>query len=116
MRSLLGFCEVFWGVERNRVDGHSGVVCGRRKGMVMVGMEGETGTWRVCRLCKGQYDPGQNTGRSCRRHSGYYSGRLNRVNDVDTSDLEYFWNCCGEESKHAHGCEWGHHVSYDEDV
>lgn len=27
---------------------------------------------------------------------GIYSGRLNRINDVDTSDLEFFWSCCGE--------------------
>lgn len=46
-------------------------------------------------------------------HPGFFSGRLNRVNDVDTSGLEYFWSCCGQPDKEHPGCITGRHASYD---
>lgn len=49
-----------------------------------------------------------------RFHPGFFSGRLNRVNDVDTSGLEYFWSCCGQPDKEHSGCITGRHVSYDD--
>ncbi|CAN0465569.1 unnamed protein product, partial [Laminaria digitata] len=47
-------------------------------------------------------------------HPGLFSGRLNRVNDVDTSGLEYFWSCCGEGDRSHAGCATGRHASYDD--
>lgn len=49
-----------------------------------------------------------------RFHPGLFSGRLNRVNDVDTSGLEYFWSCCGQPDKEHPGCATGRHASYDD--
>ena len=75
---------------------------------------------RVCRNCKQQYSnalPNANEGESagCQFHPGIYSGRLNRINDVDTSDLEYFWSCCGNYELTSKGCIVGSkHVSYDD--
>ncbi|CAN0033891.1 unnamed protein product, partial [Discosporangium mesarthrocarpum] len=45
-------------------------------------------------------------------HPGIFSGRLNRVNDTDTSDLEFFWSCCGEMDPDHPGCTVGPHESY----
>jgi hypothetical protein len=68
---------------------------------------------RVCRRCKYQYE---SKNEACTFHPGIYSGRLNRVNDVDTSDLEYFWSCCGKSPIDAEGCViLLEHLSYDED-
>ena len=72
-------------------------------------------TLKVCKNCKKNYDPKLNTDTSCLYHPGHYSGRLNRINDVDTSDLEYFHSCCGEYDKYHPGCVQGKHVSYDEE-
>ena len=66
---------------------------------------------RVCRRCKCQY---LDRNQSCMFHPGIYSGRLNRVNDIDTSDLEYFWSCCGQASLGSTGCVLQlNHLSYD---
>lgn len=51
---------------------------------------------------------------SRRFHPGLYSGRLNRVNDVDTSGLEFFWSCCGEYDHEHPGCKRTRHASYDD--
>ena len=64
-------------------------------------------TLKVCKNCKKIYDPKLNTDTSCVYHPGHYSGRLNRINDVDTSDLEYFHSCCGEYDKDHPGCVQG---------
>ena len=75
---------------------------------------------RVCRNCKQQYNnndiPNANSQESgCQFHPGIYSGRLNRINDVDTSDLEYFWSCCGNYDLTSKGCILSSkHVSYDD--
>jgi hypothetical protein len=71
-------------------------------------------TTRVCKVCKQKYNPTENSPQSCRRHPGFYSGRLNRVEATDTSGLEYFWDCCGATAKDAPPCEAGLHRSYDE--
>lgn len=61
--------------------------------------------FRTCKQCKKQFIPSKNnSGKDCVFHPGIYSGRLNRINDVDTSDLEFFWSCCGEYSLSAEGC------------
>lgn len=71
-------------------------------------------TKKTCKHCKKQYIPGGED--DCTFHPGIYSGRLNRINDVDTSDLEFFWSCCGEYELGAMGCVRGRkHVSYDDD-
>ena len=72
---------------------------------------------KTCKNCKKQFSNGQTTsGNECRYHPGYYTGRLNRINDVDTSDLEFFWSCCGEYSSAAEGClVRSMHFSYDEE-
>ena len=72
---------------------------------------------RVCRNCKQQYtnDIANANEPGCHFHPGIYSGRLNRINDVDTSDLEYFWSCCGNYNLTSKGCIVGSkHVSYDD--
>ena len=68
---------------------------------------------KTCKNCKKQYDSIKNDN-SCRFHSGMYTGRLNRVNDVDTSDLEYFWSCCGVYDLDEPGCLIQQHASYDD--
>ena len=68
---------------------------------------------KTCKNCKKQYDSIKNDD-SCRFHTGIYSGRLNRVNDVDTSDLEYFWSCCGMYNLDEPGCLVQKHASYDD--
>ena len=72
---------------------------------------------QTCRNCKKQFDnSNSNSSTICSFHPGIYSGRLNRVNDIDTSGLEYFWSCCGQDSVHAEGCiKNTKHVSYDEE-
>lgn len=72
---------------------------------------------KTCKCCKKQYNfenqPGMNL---CSFHPGIYSGRLNRINDVDTSDLEYFWSCCGQDALTSQGCIVSRtHTSYDDD-
>jgi hypothetical protein len=75
-------------------------------------------TASTCRFCKKQYDCSDNLlGKAgpCVFHPGIYSGRLNRVNDIDTSDKEFFWSCCGEYELGAVGCiNAERHYSYDE--
>lgn len=70
--------------------------------------------YKTCKNCKKQYDSkGKDV--KCRFHAGIYTGRLNRVNDVDTSGLEYFWSCCGNEELSSPGCTINeYHVSYDD--
>ena len=69
---------------------------------------------KTCKRCKLQYKNDESS--TCRSHPGIYSGRLNRVNDVDTSDKEFFWSCCGEYELHAPGClNLDSHCSYDDD-
>ena len=70
---------------------------------------------RTCRQCKQQFGGSSSPSTACKFHPGYYTGRLNRINDVDTSGLEFFWSCCGEYDVHAAGCVTAErHVSYDE--
>jgi hypothetical protein len=70
--------------------------------------------YKTCKNCKKQYDNKSNDIK-CIFHTGIYTGRLNRVNDVDTSDLEYFWSCCGNEELSSIGCNINeYHVSYDD--
>ncbi|CAM9090897.1 unnamed protein product [Ectocarpus fasciculatus] len=68
----------------------------------------------TCRNCKQQFNPDDNVDGSCSYHPGLFSGRLNRINDVDTSGLEYFWSCCGETDPSHPGCVKGKHASYDD--
>ncbi|CAM9876597.1 unnamed protein product [Ectocarpus sp. 6 AP-2014] len=68
----------------------------------------------TCRNCKQQFNPDDNVDGSCSYHPGLFSGRLNRINDVDTSGLEYFWSCCGETDPSHPGCIKGKHASYDD--
>lgn len=69
---------------------------------------------RTCKNCKKSYIKGDNS--VCTFHPGLYTGRLNRVNDVDTSGLEFFWSCCGNYDLNSAGCvNDPRHVSYDED-
>lgn len=63
----------------------------------------------TCRFCKCQFSPLKPT--ACQFHSGIYTGRLNRVNDIDTSDLQYFWTCCGSYELGAPGCMITEHRS-----
>uniref|UniRef100_A0A0G4H9F9 CHORD domain-containing protein n=1 Tax=Chromera velia CCMP2878 TaxID=1169474 RepID=A0A0G4H9F9_9ALVE len=69
----------------------------------------------TCRQCKKPFLKSQNAETGCVFHPGFYTGRLNRVNDVDTSDLEFFWSCCGEYDRGHPGCTNTHHVSYDDE-
>ena len=70
---------------------------------------------QICKTCKNchlQYVPRDNmNSKTCKFHPGIYSGRLNRINDIDTSDLEYFWSCCGEYNLSAIGCVSSYHYS-----
>jgi len=68
----------------------------------------------VCKECKTVFDKERNTDQSCRYHSGYHSGLLNRVAPTETSGLAYFWNCCGQADKEAPGCVVTKHVTYDD--
>eukprot|EP01041_Mallomonas_annulata_P007102 gene7102-14447_t len=73
-------------------------------------------TSRTCKQCKQQFNPAHNfKSKTCTFHPGIYSGRLNRINDVDTSDLEFFWSCCGEYQLSSIGCLTTHHYTYDDD-
>lgn len=68
---------------------------------------------KTCKNCKKQFKNDDNV--ACVFHPGIYTGRLNRINDVDTSDLEFFWSCCGEYSISSTGCiSTGKHYSYDD--
>ncbi|CEM36176.1 unnamed protein product [Vitrella brassicaformis CCMP3155] len=68
----------------------------------------------TCRQCKRSFVPEHNHSLACCYHAGVFSGRLNRVNDVDTSDLEFFWSCCGEYDREHPGCVVTRHMSFDE--
>ncbi|PXF48266.1 hypothetical protein BWQ96_01955 [Gracilariopsis chorda] len=69
---------------------------------------------RVCRICKKQFDPKQNGPHSCQRHTCTFSGRLLRVEPTETSDLTFFYDCCGATDVDAPGCTFGCHESYDD--
>jgi hypothetical protein len=73
---------------------------------------------RTCKACKQQYQA-SNEGTCeevCSFHPGIFSGRLNRINDIDTSDLEYFWSCCGAYELESRGCiQRSRHTSYDDE-
>jgi len=67
---------------------------------------------RTCKNCKLSFIMEENIKlKSCNFHPGIYSGRLNRINDIDTSDLEYFWSCCGEYNISARGCINTYHAT-----
>lgn len=70
-------------------------------------------TARVCRVCREQYV--ENGPQACRSHRAMYSGRLLRVAPTDTSDLQYFWDCCGASQRDAPGCTRDWHRSYDDE-
>jgi len=63
-------------------------------------------TFKTCKHCKKQFPEDLSGGETspCTFHTGIFTGRLNRINDVDTSDLEYFWTCCGSYELSALGC------------
>lgn len=70
---------------------------------------------RTCRNCLRQYRASENGPTACRHHVGIYSGRLARIDDKDPSGAkDWFWSCCGEESKDGPGCVVTQHQSYDE--
>lgn len=68
---------------------------------------------RVCRVCKCKFDVDENGPRSCRHHPQLFSGRLLRVTPTDTSDLTYFYDCCGATDSNAPGCTYSYHETYD---
>lgn len=68
---------------------------------------------RVCRVCKSKFDPGDNGPKSCRHHPQTFSGRLLRVTPTDTSDLAFFYDCCGAMDSSAPGCSYSYHEAYD---
>ena len=69
---------------------------------------------RTCKNCKKTFIKGDDS--VCSFHPGLYTGRLNRINDVDTSDMEFFWSCCGNYDLNSSGCiNTKQHVSYDDD-
>lgn len=73
-------------------------------------------TKRVCRVCKQEYLPSENGPTACRFHPAVnFSGRLMRVAPTETSDLEFFWDCCGSTDRFAPGCKYGWHKSYDDE-
>lgn len=69
---------------------------------------------RVCRVCKKLFDQDRNGPRACRRHLALFTGRLLRVEPTETSDLTFFYDCCGATSPEAPGCSYGSHESYDD--
>lgn len=83
-----------------------------RKSQICVSLSAKA--LRVCRVCKKQFDPNENGPRSCRRHTSAFSGRLLRVEPTETSDLTFFYDCCGATDVNAPGCTFGRHESYDD--
>lgn len=70
---------------------------------------------KTCRNCLQQYRASENGPTACRHHVGIYTGRLARIDDRDPSGAkDWFWSCCGEESKDGPGCVVTQHQSYDE--
>lgn len=70
---------------------------------------------RVCRVCKQQFDPTENGPRACLHHTTVFSGRLLRVKPTETSDIGFFYDCCGATDVNAPGCHRDFHRTYDED-
>jgi hypothetical protein len=64
-----------------------------------------TAAARVCRRCKGNYSPSDNTPQSCR----YYE-----LKDGDPPYVARFYDCCGAEDPDAAGCATASHLSYDD--
>lgn len=71
------------------------------------------GISRVCRVCKKQYDPAKNGPQACRHHPTSFTGRLLRVEPTDTSDLGFFYDCCGATTRDAPGCTLSAHQPYE---
>lgn len=67
---------------------------------------------QVCRICKKKFEPKHNGHNSCQRHTTIFSGRLLRVEPTETSDLTFFYDCCGATDTEAPGCSFGYHKSY----
>ena len=70
---------------------------------------------RVCRVCKQQFDPAENNAMACHHHTTVFSGRLLRVEPTETSDIGFFYDCCGATDVNAPGCHRDFHRTYDED-
>lgn len=71
-------------------------------------------TKRVCRVCKQKFIPSENHSRACRHHTTMFSGRLLRVTPTETSDIGFFYDCCGATSMDAPGCTYAAHLTYDD--
>ena len=70
---------------------------------------------KVCRVCHQLYLPEENGPRACRSHPAAFTGRLMRAAPTETSDLQYFYDCCGATDRDAPGCFFAAHKSYDDE-
>lgn len=74
---------------------------------------------KVCRICKQEYNPLNNTFNSCIFHKGRYLGAENSKHYGTKSGgknlgISFFWDCCDEESYDGGGCCRSKHKSYNE--
>mmetsp|Transcript_23428 Transcript_23428/g.34049 ORF Transcript_23428/g.34049 Transcript_23428/m.34049 type:complete len:88 (+) Transcript_23428:61-324(+) len=75
---------------------------------------------KMCKRCKKQYCPSENNPRSCQFHPEWYGGetaqRWKAPGDVDnSSEIQYFWTCCGDHDSNSKGCMYTFHESYDDE-
>ncbi|EWM25177.1 hypothetical protein Naga_100801g1 [Nannochloropsis gaditana] len=75
--------------------------------------------YRTCRLCLRPYLPSRNHDTACRYHPSAYIGNerskfCGTRSGGNERGLARFWDCCGEESVTAPGCQPCPHESYDE--
>jgi hypothetical protein len=81
-------------------------------------------TWpppRLCQRCKQTYDPRNNHHTYCLYHPEYYSGetiqsQFGTSSFNNTTQIHYFWTCCGSPFIDSPGCSRGQHISYDEQM
>ncbi|CAN6291015.1 unnamed protein product, partial [Urochloa humidicola] len=93
----------------------------KRKGAAMDSGVAAAAAAKLCRRCKGAYDPSANTRLSCRFHPSFFvcrrhddQKRYYELRDGDPPYAAKFYDCCGAEDPDAPGCTTDFHRSYDD--
>ncbi|CAN6296973.1 unnamed protein product, partial [Urochloa humidicola] len=87
----------------------------------LAAMDSGVAAAKLCRRCKGSFDPSANTRLSCRFHPSLFvcrrhddQKRYYELRDGDPPYAAKFYDCCSAEDPDAPGCTTDFHRSYDD--